>query len=52
MRKVRRILTVLLMLNFLIGMKAGMRAENLLTVIGNGAIVVLAAVIEIKRDRR
>ena len=52
MKKVRRILSVLLVLNFLTGMKNGMQAVNLVLVIGNGMLVILAAVIEIKKNGR
>lgn len=52
MRKVRRILMVLLMLNFFIGVEGGMKAVNLAMIIGNGALVILVAVVEIKSDRR
>ena len=52
MRKLRRILMVLLMLNFFIGVENGMEAVNLTMIVGNGALVILAAVTEIKNDRR
>lgn len=52
MRKLRRVLMVLLMLNFFIGAENGMKAVNLAMIIGNGALVILAAVVEIKSYRR
>ncbi len=52
MKKARRILTVLLLVNFFIGMESGMEAVNLVMVIVNAALVILAAALEIKKNRR
>lgn len=51
MKRTRKILTVLLVLNFFIGIEAGMKEANLLLVIGNAALVVVTAVKEIKDGR-
>lgn len=40
MRKARRILTALLIVNFFCGMQAGMKAENLILILINGVVVL------------
>lgn len=40
MRKARRILTALLIVNFFCGMQAGMKAENLIAILINGVLVL------------
>lgn len=40
MRKVRRILTALLIVNFLCGMQTGMKTENLIVILINGVLVL------------
>lgn len=52
MRKARRILTALLIVNFFCGMQAGMKAENLILILINGLAVIILAVAEIRRERR
>ena len=52
MRKARRILTALLIVNFFCGMQAGMKNENLVLVLINGLAVIILAVAEIGRERR
>lgn len=49
MRKARRILTALLIVNFFCGMQAGMKIENLAVIIINGLVVVILAVKEIRK---
>lgn len=51
MKKRRRLLTALLIINFIIGMASGMKPLNLTVVILNGILVIVAAVLEIKRHR-
>lgn len=41
MRKARRILTALLIVNFFCGMQAGMKAENLILILINGVVVLV-----------
>lgn len=41
MRKIRRFLQVLLIINFMVGLHNGMRARNLVTVLTNGVIVLV-----------
>lgn len=52
MRKARRILTALLIVNFFCGMQAGMKVENLILILINGLVVIILAVEEIRRERR
>lgn len=52
MRKARRILTALLIANFFCGMRAGMKAENLVLILINGLAVIILALAEIRRERR
>lgn len=52
MRKARRILTALLIVNFFCGMQVGMKAENLILILINGLAVIILAVEEIRRERR
>lgn len=40
MRKARRILTALLIVNFFCGMQAGMKVGNLILILINGALVL------------
>lgn len=40
MRKARRILTALLIVNFFCGMQAGMKTENLIVILINGVLVL------------
>ena len=40
MRKARRILTALLIVNFFCGMQAGMKVENLIAILINGVLVL------------
>lgn len=46
MRKARRILTALLIVNFFCGMQAGMKAENLIVILVNGMLVLAIIAIE------
>ena len=46
MRKARRILTALLIVNFFCGMQAGMKAENLIVILVNGRLVLAIIAIE------
>jgi hypothetical protein len=48
MRKVRRFLQVLLLINFMVGLHDGMRAENLAVVLVNGVIVLVLIATEMK----
>lgn len=41
MRKARRILSALLIVNFFCGMQAGMKAENLILILINGVVVLV-----------
>lgn len=50
MKKIRRILTVLLFINFFGGMANGMKAGNLLAIVING-VVVLAIISAEKKER-
>ena len=50
MRKIRRFLQVLLFINFMVGLHGGMRVENLVVVLINGAIV-LAIIFAEKKNR-
>ena len=52
MRKARRILTALLIVNFFCGMQAGMKVENLVLILINGLAVIILDVAEIRRERR
>lgn len=49
MRKIRRFLTVLLFINFFMGMAHGMKVWELVLVIANGLLVIMLAVKEIKK---
>lgn len=40
MRKARRILTALLIVNFFCGMQAGMKVENLILILINGVVAL------------
>lgn len=40
MRKARRILTALLIVNFFCGMQTGMKMENLIVILINGVLVL------------
>lgn len=51
MKKLRRFLTVLLLINFLWGMADGMKALNFWLVIINGVVVIGLAVIELEAKR-
>lgn len=48
MRKVRRILTALLIVNFFCGMRAGMKMENLVVILINGVLVLVMIAREIR----
>ncbi len=50
MRKIRRFLQILLFINFMVGLHDGMRTENLVVVLINGAIV-LAIIFAEKKNR-
>lgn len=50
MRKARRILTALLIVNFFYGMQAGMKAENLILILINGVAVLAMIVGEMKGE--
>lgn len=50
MRTARRILTVLLIVNFFCGMQAGMKVENLVLVLINGVAVLAMTAREMKGD--
>lgn len=51
MRKIRRFLTVLLFINFFMGMAHGMKVWELALVIVNGLLVIALAARDIKKGR-
>ncbi len=51
MKKVQRFLQVLLFINFMIGLHNGMKTENLIMVLINGAIVLVVIERRKKRDK-
>lgn len=48
MKKVRRFLQVILFINFIIGLRDGMKAKNLLVIVING-VLVLAIILAEKK---
>lgn len=50
MRKARRIMTALLILNFFCGMRDGMKAENLILILINGVLVLAMTAREMKGE--
>lgn len=51
MKKLRRFLEVLLAINFFLGLRSGMKVENLALVILNGLLIIVLAVKEIRDGR-
>lgn len=49
MKKARRILTALLIVNFFCGIQTGMKVENLIVILINGALVLTISVAEGRR---
>lgn len=50
MRKARRILTALLIVNFFCEMQAGMKVENLILILINGVVVLAMIAREMKGE--
>ncbi len=50
MRKIRRFLQVLLFINFMIGLRKGMGAENLVLILVNGIILLIVIAIGNRKE--